>query len=237
MKDKRMIILAIFLLSAVSLFAAEPSRPPIVVQELGQRVVGYEAVRYPFFDNMDGEQACMNICAGLNDQPMPGTFEFRNILETTVNFDPDNGGIGTAYQRNANIFVTWTVRVVGESVFLPLWPSICPNGWHGWVNEIFSGGTVSTRLFVNGQPRGNIARMTIPSGEPQGRLTLRDPTIVGSALLTPDDFDGTFPDSLLFEVRWLNGTALTLTSPLDGPDGTTGDTTRNLIITIMPVQD
>ena len=243
MKFKRVIILAIFLLSAASLFAAEPSRPPIVVQEMGQGVPVYEPVRWPFFEDMSGEQACINYCATISGEPRPGTFGFRDILATTVNFTGSNG-IGAAYQENTNIFVTWTVRVIGESVFLPLWlaggaQGVCEaggaGGWHGYVNEIFPGGTVSTRLMVVNQQEGNIARMTIPSGLSQDRNTPSDPTIVGSALLRSEDFPrGRFPASLDFAIQWRNDdTTLTLTSPLDDDN----NTTRNLIITIMPVQE
>lgn len=233
MKFKRVIILAIFLLSTASLFAAEPSRPPIVVQEMGQGVVGYEPVRWPFFEDMSGERNCINTCAGLNGQPRPGTFGFRDILTTTVNFTGPNG-IGAAYRENTNIFVTWTVRVVGDAVFVVLWPNVCA-GWHGYVFERFFGGTASTRLMVGNQREGNIASLSIPFDGGIGRYTPSDPTIVGSALLRSEDFPGgRFPASLDFAVQWRNDdTSLTLTNPLDED----GNTTRNLIITIMPIQD
>ncbi|MCQ9204697.1 MAG: hypothetical protein NG737_00050 [Omnitrophica bacterium] len=233
--------------------ATRPSLPPLVIQEMGAGVVTYSKTVYPFFDRFSrysgGEQRCVDKCNAVEGQPIEAAvfgapFSYEPILSTTVNFTGVNG-IGTEYRENTAMFITWTIRVIGSAEFMPLWTGdrkgVCQvlgaGNWHGYVYEEFIGGEVETRLTVNGTQQGNLAIMTIPFQGGIGVYTPSDPTITGSAYIRAKDFPGgRFPNTMNFEVSWLNHTSLTITSPLDGPGGITGNTSRNLIITIMPVQ-
>lgn len=246
--------LVVLLLAVPTVFAAArgtaPSLPPVVVQEMGleglYEAVSYGPTVYPVFKGFDrywdGEELCMNKCLEISGQPIAEEFVFKPIITATINF-ADQGeidGIGVEYQKNSGIFVTWTVRVKGSMEFISLWVAggggLCQvlgvGGWHGYVEEEFRGGKVKTRLIVGSRQRGNDAVMTIPFQGSDDEWTEFDPTITGSAYLKSDDFGGTFPDPLKFEVQWSNETPLTITSPLD--EGS--NTTRNLIITIAPVR-
>lgn len=238
----------IFLIASASVFAQSrgtiPSLAPIVIQEMGQAEVNYGPTIFPEFSlsgYSSSAEKCANACLDVSGKPiiqraLGAPFGFKPILSTKVNFR-GRRGIGRAYQKDTNIFVTWTVRVVGDAVFIPI-PRVCQalgigGRWAGYAYEEFKGGKVYTRLMVNGQQRGNTAIMTIPFKGGIGRFTPSDPTILGSALLRPEDFGGKFPNYLDFEVQWLNNTSLIIASPLDKA----GNTTRNLVVTIMPVQD
>ncbi|MCQ9204696.1 MAG: hypothetical protein NG737_00045 [Omnitrophica bacterium] len=241
-------ILSIIFLAAVSVSPAaadtRPSLAPVVIQEIGQGEVSYGLTVYPEFTFSrypSSAKACAEACLMVGGKPITQSrlgapFEFEPILETTVNFR-GQGGIGREYQKYTGIFVTWTIRVVGKAEFLPI-ATVCQalgigGRWSGYAYEEFKGGKVFTRLLVNGQPRGNEAVMTIPFQGGIGVYTPSDPTITGSAYLRPEDFGGEFPNRMDFRIEWLNNTSLIIISPLD--EG--GNTARNLIITVMPVQN
>ena len=103
-----------------------PSLPPVVIQELGSGLATYGKTVYPLFERFSRypsrEQRCVDKCNEIEGQPIEGAFgapfNFRSIIATTVNFP---NGIGTEYQENTAMFITWTVRIVGEAQFMPLW--------------------------------------------------------------------------------------------------------------------
>lgn len=250
-------ILIIFLLVAPNVFAGNRGvkvlLPPVVIQKVGDAVeVNLIPVKFPIFKNFSrysgGEASCVTQCNNRSSTFIKVSEQtklfgqsargYQSMLTARIDFDQ----IGRAYKKDTKIFVTWTVRLVGEATFIPLWRSnrdplkglckvIANTGWHGYVYQEFTGGEARTRLMVNGTQRGNEAIMSIPFKGGSGVYTPSDPTITGSALLKAEDFGGEFPNVLNLDVQWENNTSLTLTSPLDAE----GNTTRNLIITIMPV--
>ncbi|MBU1112819.1 MAG: hypothetical protein KKH93_02950 [Candidatus Omnitrophica bacterium] len=157
---------------------------------------------------------------------IPGDGEYVSMsgLSTAINFEI----LGLSqYKKTAKITINWTVRIEGSVHPEELWrkhdPWYCP-GWTGKSYQRFPEGNAYTRLFVEGVARGSLATMTVPSaGEAVTGFKAVDPNITGSVVLTPDMFNGEFPEELNVEVKWYNDTAMDLTAY-----------DRNLIITIIP---
>jgi len=139
------------------------------------------------------------------------------------------------YRKTAGVLVTWTVRIEGSQT-APYVPNdnFCKHGQQGTYYQSFPSGEVKTKLFITSgkgtayektKDYGPEACMTIPDGGKTQNVAPGDPTHTGSYLITAADFNGLFPATLDFEIRWKNETCQKLTSPAK---------MRSMIVTLMP---
>ncbi|HNQ50293.1 MAG TPA: hypothetical protein PLA31_07460 [Clostridia bacterium] len=144
-----------------------------------------------------------------------------------------NFAVPAGYRKSARLFITWTVRLEGYSKKYSVNPELCRN-WYGTVSAQFPAGPVKTALYVNGKQIGADVSLEIPQAESVNIREVRppsggfDPTLVGTYVLTADDFpDKLLPASIgLIEIRWKNETAMDIVSPKG---------MRNMIINMVPV--
>lgn len=147
------------------------------------------------------------------------------------------------YRNITKILFTWTVRLEGSKIIVPVWPNIC-SPHHGTSYQEFPEGQLKTQLYIKGVdktypsgvynsgdgyvPVGQIAEMTVPSAGTGSISNPGDPTITGSYVLLPADFaDEELPEGgVEFQVRWYNETSMKIKSP---------EKQRNLIATVFPV--
>ncbi|MDD5070742.1 MAG: hypothetical protein PHV17_08445 [Candidatus Omnitrophica bacterium] len=205
---------------------------------------------------VDPKEECM-IKSGAIGRLVPyvnnGVVNYKNLIEKEWNLFGANSEVGSAYAKSARIFATFTVRVEGVGVVTEVWhpgysdlsstsddesgTGICLQagmGYHGTVVEDFPGGDVKTRLVVSGGGTDLYSSefmMTMPPAAQAQYTRKSDPTITGSMLLSPDDFDGTFPENLTFKLQWVNDSTLDITAPVDDE----GNGMYNLVLMITPV--
>lgn len=208
---------------------------PNVYQFLGQAQTALGATRYPEFfkyssDNPScGEYLKRHYPNGKSLAPLPG----KQLNSYTI--IPGLAGsidIPDEYRRTAKVLVTWSVRCEGfKGGAYTIWPALC-SPWHGTSWQRFVGGDVKTRLYVNGNPKGDPHVLTVPTGG-SGTNTVvthqaHDPTLTGSQLITAEDFEGNMlPTTLNLQVRWYNDTCMRIVSPAN---------MRNMIVTLIPVE-
>ena len=98
------------------------------------------------------------------------------------------------YRSTASLMVTWTVRVQGSSLPVPIGPTIydpvqgaliCA-WWHGTSIQSFPGGLIQTRLVVNRtqMPADFTANLTLPNGG--GQVSTQSPNC-GNGILDPGE--------------------------------------------------
>jgi len=181
------------------------------------------------------------------------SLELNSNLENSIE-------IPAGYRNIAKVLFTWTVRVVGnrpnecsrirkkELNGLAIWPLLCYR-WHsGKITQDFSGGKVSTQLYIKGSgsikaefadgdgwaPLNPVAEMTVPAGPPGVVNEPGDPTITGSYIVTKDDFlnsdtgKDTLPPIIYFKLMWHNDSPLVVESLANQ---------RNVVAMLMPITD
>lgn len=203
-------------------FVPQGGCPGLADYSLKRKVEGTPDTFYPicgeFFCYVDEEATAYT----------PGDSDYNNIadLTKTVSFTGD----WAEYRDTARVLVTWTVRLEGHKNIAQVNrkhdPWFNPIQCNGTSRQAFPEGNAYTRLFVNGIARGNPAIMTIPYGGTGSDSGLIDPTHTGAVVLSPEDFEGRFPEELEFQVKIYNDTCMELKSPAG---------MRNLIITITPI--
>jgi len=224
------------------------SGAPVIVQVVGDLPVTLAAARYPLFSQFSADNpACGNYLKTPYNDPQPDT---NGIADTGLSNAPiwlrskmgqgPAAGANLGYQtvlsksvdipaqsrRSASVLVAWTVRVEASAKTVKIWPALC-HPWHGQSDQDFLGGEVRTHLFVNGQPKGQDATMTVPKSAPGTDINISDPTISGTYLLRAADFEnGVFPATLTLEIKWMNETSMELKSP---------EKMRSMIVTMMPL--
>ncbi len=168
-----------------------------------------------------------------------GEYQLIPGLEGTIK--PAKG-----YRNITKMLFTWTVRVEGYKRLLMVWPFLC-RGHHGTSYQEFPEGQLKTRLYVRSNvvdnglknnddidqdgyvPVGLIAEMTVPSAGRDKIGNISDPTITGSYVLLPTDFErNKIPSQVDFQVRWYNETSMRIKSPANQ---------RNTVVTVFPVTD
>ncbi len=166
----------------------------------------------------------------------PSASQYTVIPGLAKTIDFRNLGLAD-YRGTAKMVVTWTVRLEGYHKAvqpskthgrpLPNFGQYC----NGLSRQSFPKGKAYTRLFVNDEPMGEPAIMTIPYGGTGYAPPVADPTHTGEVILTPAMFGGQFPNQLKLKVKLYNDTASYLKCPVDAD----GKGMRNLIITITPI--
>jgi len=221
---------------------------PVLKQAIGLKDTFMGATRYPTFTKAepmyDMDYACRDFLMtkpGINNAKLPKNLIAQDDFEAVDGLVIKNLAIEAANRGTAKLLVTWTVRVEGEAIApsgcefqktggYDVWKCICkPKGmnWHGETTQVFKGGQVKSRLFINGKDTENEASLTLPDAIASAVTQIYDPTITGSFLLTKDFFGGAFPKKIdRIEVKWYNDTSLRIKSPANQ---------RSLIIKIMPV--
>ena len=208
---------------------------PKILSVIGTSDAEYPSTRWPnFYKSSSDNPTC---AAKLRDETSltrksgyNGT-QYKTILSKTVNFE--NEGLGQ-YRKSAKFLISWTVRVEGRSVIVNPWKAGLCHPWHGTSYQSFPGGDVFSRLYINGSVKkpssagdfSSIARMTLPAGRAGDNVNPSDPTHTGSAVISPEDFGGEFPNVMKIEVRWYNDTCMEITTPKN---------MRNLVVTIIPM--
>lgn len=146
------------------------------------------------------------------------------------------------------VLVVWSLRVEGTLAAYPITPRLCQT-WLGKSYQSFSSGDVSARLFIqrggNWVAKGQETKMTLPEGGVRewtqamgvpaftmpmfgiGVGAASDPTIVGSSLITAQDFGGSLPAQLKLKLMWCNHTSMRVRTPAN---------MRSLIVTLIPVE-
>ncbi len=238
---KKLICLTVAVLFvAVGVFAQESTTSPITaapktLSVVGQDKVTFEATRWPDFykyssDNAACGERLKNKLSLTRKKNYNGT-QYKPILTKKINFK--NQGLDQ-YRKSAKLLITWTVRVEGISEVINVWKAGLCHPWHGTSYQKFPGGDVMTKLYINGSatkpsdgtPFANTAKMTLPDGKAGKSVNISDPTHTGSAVVTPDDFGGEFPEELTIIIKWYNDTCMKAQSPAN---------MRNLVVTITPM--
>jgi len=202
--------------------------------------------RYPTFTNCSGDNATCAAWLQKTDPDGPSKAKLPANLISQTDYTAIPGlkitdwEIPAAWRATTKILVTWTVRIEGEVPFpsssegYAVWPTLC-NYWHGTTTQVFQGGSISTKLYINNiAASSDVFSMTMPdpSGNSHTVTQVYDPTITGSFILTKEFFGGQFPakiDSL--EVRWYNDTSLNIISPAGNPAN------RIMTIQVIPISE
>ena len=240
-------------------YAAESGRvtaslaPKIVEMPTPTSAATVDAAVYPVFvpqnatDNPACEQA---LASALSNKSVCTASPSTNAVDprycqsgTTqgfLSFSPsprvlNNVSIGAEYRQSARLLVTWTVRVEGYAYEIHYWPYLCAP-WHGSVGMTFPEGQVGTQLYINGKEFGKEVKISIPKTDKVVTYDQPyDPTLVGSYLITPEEYnekfggDSGFPDAISkIEVKWRNYTSMRIVSPAG---------MRSLTVSVLPSGD
>ncbi|MCX7927749.1 MAG: hypothetical protein N2606_06410 [Candidatus Omnitrophica bacterium] len=248
---------------------------PRLEQKVGQQDISLGPARYPLFTEAipksvtKGHTACKEKLLKVYDEKtkegislafIPGAqTDFVKIddLSFEVSLEKEN-------RKAIKVQINWVIRVEGQrpdeydttciidgkekvkkkdGLYYPF-PCLC-DSWHGTTKQLFKGGTVFSKIKVNGKDIGELIgevepldaeakkqlgyiTMTIPDGTEEKVTQVYDPTMAGSVLLVKEHFKGEFPKQLKIEVYWKNDTALKLTSPAN---------THQVIVSIIPVNN
>ncbi len=210
---------------------------PTVVQVTPNGPATVPAARWMQFSNCTGEAACCNTLAGYSNQYKSGVPAATAVDGLQLR----NVAIDSAVRADGSILITWTLRVEGKDGSpIDPWHNFCPV-WHGSVTETFKGGLVYSQIHVSGATKGYTtfggstvgggymgkpSSMTVPDGGSGVSSRVSDPTLSGSYLLKPSDFNGgKFPSTITITVYWQNHSALQIISAANY---------RNLIAAIVP---
>ncbi len=193
----------------------ETQRSAVKAQLKSNRYTPYAYVGHSrnYFSTWSSQGADYKDIEGMNNNKVAERLEILNYA------------VPEEYRRTANILVTWVVRVEGYTEALELWTTLC-HPWHGVTKQEFPAADVKTRLTVNGKQYGEAFSLTIPYGGAVLSSQPHDPTVNGSVLLKPADFNGELPKTMNFKIQWLNESSMKIVSPANQ---------RSLIITLIPV--
>lgn len=214
-----------------------PSPVPALAEVVPVGVVALDSSKYPTFDGPDAisvsSEVCVNKLKAMSGKEIPGANNFQ-----TLNLAINEFKVPDAYKNSSKLLVSWTVRievnetttgtnpgVVSKWTTLASYGADCAMPTVGFVKATFMGGEINTQLFVQGQPVGTMASITVPDVTQNiVAITPRDPTISGTYVLSKDDVD--FSQPMNIEVRWQNDSAV----PVVTKDGF-----RTLVITTLPI--
>lgn len=144
------------------------------------------------------------------------------------------------YRETSKLLFTWTVRIEAEPQRAVPIRSLCGGKWNGTSYQHFAAGQIKTQLYINDEPIGNPAMMTIPDfgnvaitelppPPPPPPPRKHDPTLTGSCLVTKEEKSfagGGFPKKMKVEIRWKNASCMKLKAVAN---------MRNLIIAVVPI--
>jgi hypothetical protein len=247
MKKAMAIELLIFLCLFCSKCFAEDSAeilieaPPEIRQVIGETKAVLAPAKFPQFlvikqtDNLSCEQW---IAANLSSKPICTPSQTGAVyavckpdFEDIEGLIISNFKIPLEYRKTSRLLFTWTVRVVGYTLPVKLYPTLC-SPWHGTTSQEFLAGDVETQLYVKEKdkaekPLGQPFVMTIPYGGIVNTSQPYDPTLLGSYLITGADFDNNFlPEEFEYiKVKWRNQSCMETVAPPG---------MRNLILNFMP---
>jgi hypothetical protein len=172
---------------------------------------------------------------GLSFSPLGSSRDFQTVEGLTkIGFQ-----LPAQFRDVSKLLVTWTIRIVAElpeaegyKIDGSIHPKCEP--FHGFSTQLFKGGEIVSKLYVNGNQYGDEASMEMPDGitvtrnqPPPPPPPSRDPTVTGSVLLSKESFPNkVFPESMNIEVRWFNDTTMRIKSLANH---------RSLTITVTPI--
>ncbi|NLE64731.1 MAG: hypothetical protein GX606_02305 [Elusimicrobia bacterium] len=189
---------------------ATETAPAVFVSSPSTTAASVEAYRYPVFgeSSSDNEACAEKLRTEYSLAPIsaerggffsvPGvSLEISRKKDDTINYGTDS-----------SLLITWIIRVEGEASPINPFPTLC-SPWHGSILQSFPAGKVTTRIDINGKKVPITAEMTLPDAGMVNQITISDPTITGSYVLTPDFFSsGRLPDKIVITMEWQNDTSM-----------------------------
>lgn len=225
---------ALILTGATGVWAADgmvtqigSEEPPQIITVSPTADASIPACRYPKFEagGTDDNPTCAAKLRSSAISLAPRSGTCPSAYETVLGMEKDVA-IPAAYRGTATVMVNWTLRVEGVSSPVNPWTEGLCSPWHGTSIESFPGGKVSTRILVNNKALGLPADMTLPDSGIVQVTNTSDPTISGSYVVKPTDFqDGQLPATLNVKVQWNNDTCMVAKSQ---------DGFRSMVITMVP---
>ncbi|MBN1912906.1 MAG: hypothetical protein JW788_00745 [Candidatus Omnitrophica bacterium] len=182
---------------------------PSILSVPGTTSLVLDAGRWPKMTSSSDNPNCDNV---ILPQQISLKCKTGNCNDYTATDLKKNYSIPADYRKTSTLVVSWVLRVVGQSASCPNpWPRFC-KPFHGRYNCSYPAGEVRSRLFINGNPVGQEAVMTVPGTDSKGGVNVSDPTNTGSAVIDASLFGGTFPETVNIEVRWRNDSAMKVSS-------------------------